>query len=156
MKVVLVMFKQAERREFPLVQPRTVVGRKNECGLRIPTGDVSREHCELTLSDAELTVRDLGSSNGTYVNGKRVAQSPLKAGDKLSVGPVTFVVQVDGKPATIKPSDAAPPAPAVTAATDDEDVLDLDDVDFDVDEALGVLDDDDDDDEPPTRIQKKK
>lgn len=159
-KVVLIMFKDDDRRDFPLTQPVTTIGRKHEATLRIPAADVSRLHCEITANETGITVKDLGSSNGTYVNGKRVAESPLKAGDKLSVGPVVFVVQVDGIPAKITPHDvrleleqaAAASASPTTAATkkpvekkvDDEEVFELTEEDFDID--LG--DDDDEKDMP--------
>lgn len=89
-----------ERRSFSVVRDMTVIGRREDCDLRIPLGDVSRKHCRL-IKDADssgLRVEDLGSSNGTYRNGNRVQQSELTAGDTLQVGPVVFVLQVDGTP----------------------------------------------------------
>ncbi len=130
MKVVLVMFKDEERREFALTDKATVVGRRPDCTLRIPTGDVSRQHCEIAIGDDEVIVRDLGSSNGTYVNGKRVAESKLSAGDRLEVGPVVFVVQIDGKPREIKPADLVPAQEAAGKA-EEEEILDLDELELD-------------------------
>ena len=147
MNVVLVMFKDQERREFPLKEEKTILGRRQDCGLRIPTQDVSRQHCELLLhNNKSLAVKDLGSSNGTFVNGKRVAETELKAGDRLRVGPVTFVVQVDGKPAKITPEDVAPPPPdeAAVVAGGDEATFDLGDGDFDMDKAIEEADDESD------------
>ena len=72
MKVVLVMFKDGERRDFPVTLEKTTMGRRPDCHLRVQTNDVSRQHCELVLNKAGLSVRDLGSSNGTFVNGKRI------------------------------------------------------------------------------------
>jgi predicted component of type VI protein secretion system len=104
MQVVLVMFKSdGSRRDFPIADGSTIVGRKHNCDLRIPLTSVSRQHCELVLKGEQLTVRDLGSSNGTFHNGVRVQQAKLKAADELAVGPVTFTVVVDGRPAKIKP-----------------------------------------------------
>lgn len=165
MKVVFVMFKGADRRDFPLTAERTVVGRNKECGLRIPTRDVSRQHCEVTLDKVGAIVRDLGSSNGTYVNGKRVAESPLNPGDTLTIGPVSFIIQINGQPMRITPHDvkkpetAKPAAPAAAAAApqkkveelppglmpddnEDSDILSLDDLELDLD---------DEDDETTTR-----
>lgn len=157
MKVVLVMFKEGQRRDFPLTGERTVIGRRSECTLRIPTSDVSRQHCALTIAGKELLVKDLGSTNGTFVNQKRVADYKLRAGDKLTVGPVTFTVQIDGMPATIKP-DAGQAKTAVAAAGGDE-VLDLDQIDLDDDPLAGIdamLDEDDDDKpKPPPRSGKR-
>jgi pSer/pThr/pTyr-binding forkhead associated (FHA) protein len=146
--VVLVMFKGDERRDFPVTEERSVIGRRQDCQLRIPTRDVSRQHCELLKQNNELLVKDLGSSNGTFVNGKRIAESPLKAGDRLRIGPVAFVVQIDGQPPTkeIKP-DAGAPGEVVptTSAPPDEETFDLTEADFDADDALSALDDLDDD-----------
>jgi hypothetical protein len=88
-----------ERRSFSVVRDMTVIGRREDCDLRIPLGDVSRKHCRLIKDGDAIRVEDLGSSNGTYRNGNRVQQSDLTAGDTLQVGPVVFVLQVDGVPA---------------------------------------------------------
>lgn len=151
MKVVLVMFRDGQMREIPLTQAKTLIGRSTDSTLRVPVADVSRQHCQVDVLASQVTVRDLGSSNGTFVNGKRVSESPLKAGDRLGIGRITFGVQIDGKPAQFKAAELAAPAPSGGKPGEDEDILDLDDVEFDVDDALEVLDDDDDDDTAPPR-----
>lgn len=151
MKVVLFMFRDGQMRQVPLTQPKTLIGRGTDSTLRVPVADVSRQHCQIDLLGDKLTVRDLGSSNGTFVNGKRIAESPLKAGDKLAVGRVVFGVQIDGKPGSFAASEMVAPPPPSGAKDDDEEILDLDDVEFDVDDALSILDDDEDDDTAPPR-----
>ena len=100
MQVVLVMFRpDGQRRSFSVVRDMTVIGRREDCDLRIPLGDISRKHCRLIKDGDVIRVEDLGSSNGTYRNGTRVQQSELSAGDTLQVGPIVFVLQVDGFPA---------------------------------------------------------
>jgi pSer/pThr/pTyr-binding forkhead associated (FHA) protein len=100
MQVVLVMFRSdGERRSFSVVRDVTVIGRREDCDLRIPLGDVSRKHCRLIKEEDSLRVEDLGSSNGTHVNGQRVQEAELHPGDTVQVGPVVFVVQIDGVPA---------------------------------------------------------
>lgn len=150
MNAVLVMFKGDERREFPLAGDRTVLGRRQDCDLRIPTRDVSRQHCELLADQKGLSVHDLGSSNGTFVNGKRIAQTALKPGDQLRIGPVTFVVQIDGKPAVIKPAAPTPAdvVPTVGGPSEDEETFELSEADFDLDDAIAKLDEDEEDDLP--------
>ncbi len=159
MKIVLVMFKDEERREFPLKPGATVLGRARDCDLRIPTRDTSRRHCEIIVSEKGAIIRDLNSSNGTMVNGQRVAEHVLKAGDKIGLGPVSFIVQIDGKPEHIHAADAAPlledaDASAVTAVelergdSSSGDVLDLDELDLELDDLDLELDDDEDDDKP--------
>jgi len=104
MDVSLVMFKaDGTRRDFPVDKPRVVIGRKNDCELRIPLTSVSRQHCEIEVSDGQVKLRDLGSSNGTYHNSNRVQEAVLEAGDEIVVGPVVFTVVIDGEPEQIKP-----------------------------------------------------
>lgn len=102
--LALAMFKSdGTRRDFPLVKDRVVIGRKVNCDLRIPLTAVSRQHCELAIDESRVTVKDLGSSNGTYHNSVRVQEANLSAGDELVVGPVVFTLIVDGQPSDIKP-----------------------------------------------------
>ncbi len=105
MEVRLIMFKNdGQRRDFPVTGRITSVGRGEDCGLRVPLLSVSRRHCELSLTGEEMKVRDLGSSNGTYLNNNRINEEEvLKAGDRLAVGPVVFTVQIDGQPEEIQP-----------------------------------------------------
>jgi pSer/pThr/pTyr-binding forkhead associated (FHA) protein len=100
MRLVMIMFRSdGQRRSFSVTRDITVIGRREDCDLRIPLGDVSRKHCRLIIDGDTIRCEDLGSSNGTFRNGERVQQSELTAGDTLQVGPVVFVLQVDGFPA---------------------------------------------------------
>ena len=73
--VLLVMFKSdGQRKDFPVTGPTVSIGRGEDCGLRVPLLSVSRRHCELTVTDQEIKVRDLGSSNGTYLNNDRISE----------------------------------------------------------------------------------
>src|SRR5215213_8349074 len=99
MQAVLVMFRSdGERRRFSMARDMTVVGRREDCDLRIPLGEVSRKHCRILRDGDSLKLEDLGSSNGTFLNGSRVQEALLSPGDTIQVGPVVFVVQVDGEP----------------------------------------------------------
>lgn len=123
------------RRAFPITKSSTTIGRREDCDLRIAVNDVSRKHCKVRLEDGVATIVDLGSSNGTFVNGKRVTESPLAAGDRVKIGPVLFVAQIDGEPdeasidlppaveAAPKPRRAAPTA--VPPAGDDGEIDEL-------------------------------
>ncbi|MFT3684141.1 MAG: FHA domain-containing protein [Phycisphaerales bacterium] len=105
-KISLVMVKaDGSSREFSFDKPHIIVGRDEGARLRIPLPSVSRKHCELMIEDDELVVKDLGSSNGTYVNGARVKERELSPGDLLTVGGVVFVVRIDGYPAQIDAKD---------------------------------------------------
>lgn len=73
------------------------MGRAPRADFIVDVALVSRVHCRFTLSDAnELRVEDLGSTNGTFVNGEKVLQTALKDGDKVTVGRVEFLVNANG------------------------------------------------------------
>ena len=128
MQVVLVMFRaDGERKSFSITRDVTVMGRREDCDFRIPLGDISRKHCRLIKEENVLKVEDLGSSNGTYVNGKRIHESQVQAGDTLQIGPCVFVAQLEGEPADddlkpYQPGEAKKHAPA----DDEEDIAVLD------------------------------
>lgn len=141
MQVKLVMFKNGRRRDIDVPEGITVIGRKEDCGLRVPVNDVSREHCRVTVGADGVLVKDLGSVNGTYVNDKRITEAPLKPGDVIKVGPVMFTVQIDGKPANI----ISPEELAAALGSDDSGEIPemeleaLDELDFDLDEDSGDI-----------------
>jgi predicted component of type VI protein secretion system len=90
----------------------TSVGRHDDCWIRIKSSQVSRKHCEIFESGGKLTIRDLGSSNGTYVNGKRVlGQQALTVGDEVTLGAVTLRVAKLGQAAATGPAKASSPKP---------------------------------------------
>jgi pSer/pThr/pTyr-binding forkhead associated (FHA) protein len=97
MNVELVMFHKGQRqRAIPLKAKETVIGRQKGCAIRIASHEVSRLHCCLRLQDDKVTVRDLGSANGTFVNGQQVkGEQVLKHGDKLQLSDLTFVVEYE-------------------------------------------------------------
>ncbi len=68
------------------VDSTVVIGRAEDCGLVVLDSLASREHVEIQFSDGDYVCRDLGSSNGTMVNGKRMTQCTLKDGDRIRVG----------------------------------------------------------------------
>jgi pSer/pThr/pTyr-binding forkhead associated (FHA) protein len=68
------------------------IGRAPRADFRVDAALVSRLHCRLTAGAADLEVVDLESTNGTFVNGERVARALLKNGDRLGVGKVEFLV----------------------------------------------------------------
>ena len=76
-----------------IVKDLTVVGRKEDCDLRLDHKSVSKMHCILVKTDGLLLLRDLGSTNGTRVNGQRVRRAALLPNDTLSVANLKFVVK---------------------------------------------------------------
>lgn len=93
--------KDGTRKEFTLPGKVAVLGRRQDCDFCIPLNLVSRRHCQLDTRHDTLKIRDLGSTNGTLVNGQKVKEAELSAGDLLQIGPLTFGIQIDGQPADI-------------------------------------------------------
>ena len=70
------------------------IGRNPDAGIRLTDRWASRRHCELFEQDGHLAVRDLGSTHGTYVNGRRVtAPTELRRGDTIQVGKTVMEVR---------------------------------------------------------------
>jgi len=79
---------------IPLKNDVVVVGRKRGvCDVFLDRGNVSKLHCLIVKTDGLLLVRDLGSTNGTLVNGQRVSRGALLPGDELSFASLKFQVQ---------------------------------------------------------------
>lgn len=113
MAINLVLVKKSgTHKAFPLPNSVTVIGRQRTCDLRIPLGTVSKKHCKLHHFDGVLKISDLGSRNGTGLNGKQIKEAIIQAGDYISVGPVKFVCQIDGHPEKISIPAAAAKKPA--------------------------------------------
>jgi hypothetical protein len=73
-----------------LKKSSTIVGREGSCDLRLNNFQVSRRHCLLEVTDRGLLVKDLGSTNGTFVNGISLKDGYINAGDRLGLG--TYVM----------------------------------------------------------------
>jgi pSer/pThr/pTyr-binding forkhead associated (FHA) protein len=78
-------------RTHELTTPRVILGRSRECDLRIADVNVSRRHSEVRQEGPEHWVADLGSTNGTIVNGKRVDRARLENGDVITLGSTEIV-----------------------------------------------------------------
>jgi pSer/pThr/pTyr-binding forkhead associated (FHA) protein len=86
-----------------LASPREIVverfpidlGRGEDAGLRIDDRWLSRRHCRLDMVDGVLTVRDLGSRHGTFINGENVRECKLLPGDELCIGLSHFVAEYE-------------------------------------------------------------
>jgi hypothetical protein len=63
-----------------------VLGRSRSCDLKLQSPDASRRHAEIVAVASGHVLRDLGSTNGTYVNGQRIQEHPLRTGDRIEIG----------------------------------------------------------------------
>lgn len=93
----------SKRREWCLSEGPNVVGRDRDCAVSIDSPTVSRRHARIVVTSGEATVEDLGSKNGTYVNGQRVEQPVvLEDGSQIQVGSVTMIYRIlDALPSTL-------------------------------------------------------
>jgi len=80
---------------FP-VGKEMLVGRQQDCDIPVPAEEVSRHHARIKPTADGVMVEDLGSANGTYINGKRIQQGLLKAGDELRLDTIRFLLIAPG------------------------------------------------------------
>ncbi len=80
-----------ENQLFP-IEGKTILGRDASCNISIPVEHLSRRHAELEVKGGKLFVKDLDSSNGTFLNGNRITESYAKPGDKIKLDVITFEV----------------------------------------------------------------
>ena len=95
-------------KRHPLVKGRTVIGRGSDADITIPDAGTSRRHVEILWDGQRAMVRDLGSTNGTELGGRKVAEAPLPPDATVRIGHTDIVFRVLAQ--------AAPPAPSMPAA----------------------------------------
>jgi predicted component of type VI protein secretion system len=103
-----------------LDKPILLIGRHPECDLQLDSRKISRRHCCIAQVSDYLVVRDLGSTNGIRINGVRVLEGRLRAGDEVTIGGHRYLVSWEGVPAPQAPAKPERPVPHVRA---DEDAL---------------------------------
>lgn len=108
-------------KEVEIRGPRFFIGRSPECNLRANSDAISRRHCAITVGESDVTIKDLGSRNGTYVNGTRIdGEHRIKMGDQLRVGPLEFLVT---HAAAARQTEKAPSAPDPGSAVSNDDEM---------------------------------
>jgi pSer/pThr/pTyr-binding forkhead associated (FHA) protein len=90
-------------RSYPLVGP-TVVGRAPECALRLDESGLSRQHARLVPTGDGVQIEDLGSTNGSFINGKRVQRGFASPGDEIGFDTLRFRVTSPGQQESAAPS----------------------------------------------------
>jgi pSer/pThr/pTyr-binding forkhead associated (FHA) protein len=74
------------------IEGRVVIGRADDCDIRLGEAHLSRRHAQLTALGDQLEIVDLDSANGTFVNGRRITKAQLRSGDELSLDTLKFRV----------------------------------------------------------------
>ena len=80
------------------IQADTIIGRSPDCQLKVASSQISRRHCQILVRDTVVAIKDLGSANGTYVNGRQVPpqiEIPLTPGTRVMLGPLQFTVEYE-------------------------------------------------------------
>jgi predicted component of type VI protein secretion system len=112
-----------------LDKPIMLFGRNPECDIQIESRKISRRHCCIAQVHDYLVVRDLGSTNGIRINGVRVVEGRLRAGDELTIGSHRYQIRLDpleSRAGRTPPSvvvERAPPPPRAPVPLDDDELL---------------------------------
>ncbi len=117
-KLVLLSAGQTGR-THELTVDKTTVGRVEDNTLQIPEPSVSSHHCEILLRGTDVVVKDLNSTNGTFINNDKISESVLKPGQVLRLGQIELRLEGEGGSAAPAPpgtSSSAAPAPAPPAS----------------------------------------
>jgi len=86
---VLVLLQGGQAVPYPLDGDEILIGRHPDCGVQLESSAVSRRHARVFIKDGRYLIEDLGSGNGTSVNGQTIASAtPLEAQDRIKLGPV--------------------------------------------------------------------
>jgi hypothetical protein len=84
------------QRTYEITTPLVILGRGTDCDLRLVDPGVSRHHAEIRVEDGDVVLVDLGSTNGTFVNGQPIRRVPLTDGTRVTLGRTTLVFRRDG------------------------------------------------------------
>jgi|HubBroStandDraft_6_1064221.scaffolds.fasta_scaffold67009_2 pSer/pThr/pTyr-binding forkhead associated (FHA) protein len=124
-------------RVIPLATKKFLIGREQDCHLRPNSELVSRHHCVFTVDDFSVHVRDLGSTNGTYVNDQRVrGEILLNSGDRIRVGKLDFELAI-GEPVAATSGrkgsgDSSQLLPGIDASSSETGALGTNDTSFEI------------------------
>ena len=110
MLILTLAEKGGESKDLTFDKTEIRVGRVRDNDIVLPKGNVSKHHCRLLLQNGQLLVEDLGSTNGTYVNGRKIAEATsISTSDKVFVG--DFAIRVTGGVRAAEPQLGSTPPP---------------------------------------------
>ena len=118
MAKLVVLSEGLKGKSHELKVDRTTIGRVEDNTFQIAEPSVSSHHCEVLLKGTQIVIHDLDSTNGTFVNGEKVTEAPLKTGQTLRLGQIELRLE-DGPAGAEAPApSAATPAPTPKKAAD--------------------------------------
>jgi predicted component of type VI protein secretion system len=117
-------------REIRITVPEFIIGRGDEAHLKPSSDLISRKHCSIRLENGSVQVADMGSRNGTYINGARLeGPSQVRSGDRLRVGRLQFEIIIDhAEPGHKKPKVGGVADAAARTASADREAFDEDSI----------------------------
>lgn len=121
MKISLMVLStgSAAGKALPITGPQFIIGRDPQCNLRPASAMISKRHCAVLVKGDQVFLRDFESTNGTFVNDEQIkGEVPVKDGDVLKVGPLSFKLVIEAKPAATKPT--PPPQPRKAEVSDED------------------------------------
>jgi pSer/pThr/pTyr-binding forkhead associated (FHA) protein len=86
-------------RSYELKAEKTTIGRMEDNAFQIPEASVSSHHCEILLRGNEVVVKDLNSTNGTFISGERITEAVLQPGQILRLGAIEMRLETGAAPA---------------------------------------------------------
>ena len=97
---------------------KTTVGRVEDNMFQIAEPSVSSHHCEIDVKGSDVVVKDLNSTNGTFINGEKISERVLKIGEVLRLGQVEMRLESDSYVPGTAPAPAPAPAPSTKKTAD--------------------------------------
>ena len=122
MAKLVIQSAEQKGRSYELTVDKTTVGRVDDNTFQIADASISSHHCEILLRGTDVVIKDLNSTNGTYINDDKISESVLKPGQKLRLGQVVLSLETgdsSSAPAAA-PAAAAPPPTGASRKQSDQ------------------------------------
>jgi len=91
-------------RRYPLTRSRTVIGRGTDADITVDDSSISRKHCEILWDGARAQANDLGSTNGSLLNGRKLTSAPLESGNVVEIGATRIAFHLVPEASTPSPA----------------------------------------------------
>lgn len=117
MAKLVIQSAEQKGRSYELKVDKTTVGRVDDNTFQIADASVSSHHCEILLRGTDVVIKDLNSTNGTFINEDKISESILKPGQKLRLGQIELSLETSDGPVPAAPAPAEAPAPSSGSTT---------------------------------------
>lgn len=116
MAKLVVQSPEQKGRSYELKVDKTTIGRVDDNTFQLVEASVSSHHCEVLLRGTDVVIKDLNSTNGTFINNEKISESVLKPGQILRLGQIELSLETGDGPAAFVPAPASGSAPASAPA----------------------------------------